>query len=84
MSNRAGVLVETGTADSSWTPGVTPIFGSLLIFIVFCVVYGGLKKILREFDQNYIQIIERSEDEIRTIMKSHNNPRPFQGKSIIK
>jgi hypothetical protein len=46
--------------------------------------YGGLKKILREFDQNYVQIIERSEDEIRTIMKSHNNPRPFQGKSIIK
>lgn len=46
--------------------------------------YEGLKKILREFDQNYVQIIERSEDEIRTIMKSHNNPRPFQGKSKLK
>ena len=54
------------------------------IYFVEVGKYGGLEKILSEFDQNYVQIIERSEDEIRTIMKSHNNTRPFQGKSIIK
>ena len=55
------------------------------IYFVEVGKYGGLEKILREFDQNYVQIIERSEDEIRAIKKSDNNPRPFQGiKSIIK
>jgi tRNA G18 (ribose-2'-O)-methylase SpoU len=55
------------------------------IYFVEVGKYGGLEKILSEFDQNHVQIIERSEDEIRRIMKSHNNTRPFQGiKSIIK
>jgi hypothetical protein len=43
------------------------------IYFVEVGKYGGLEKILSEFDQNHVQIIERSEDEIRRIMKSHNN-----------
>lgn len=55
------------------------------IYFVEVGKYGGLIKILREFGQNYVQLIERSEEEIRAIMKSHNKPRPFQGiKSINK
>ncbi|VDI23747.1 Hypothetical predicted protein [Mytilus galloprovincialis] len=40
--------------------------------------YGALKKILREFDPQYVQIIENAEEEIKIIMKSHKQPKPVQ------
>lgn len=52
------------------------IFESLeLIHFIEIGKYGPLKKVLREFDQRYVQIVETAEEEIRMIMKSHRQPK---------